>query len=103
MKLLLDTHAFLWWDGEPEKLSRHVLELFQNPENTLILSVASIWEMQIKIQLGKLRLDVPLAELIPQQKENGMEILPVEASHVFAVETLPSYHKDPFADRSVNC
>ena len=48
MKLLLDTHTFLWWDSEPEKLSRRVLELCQNPENVLILSVASIWEKQIK-------------------------------------------------------
>jgi PIN domain nuclease of toxin-antitoxin system len=96
MKLLLDTHTFLWWDSEPEKLSRRALELCQNPENTLILSVASIWEMQIKIQLGKLRLDVPLAELIREQQENGIEVLPVESSHVFAVETLPNLHKDPF-------
>ena len=96
MKLLLDSHTFLWWNNEPEKLSPHVLEMCQNPENTLILSVASIWEMQIKIQLGKLRINVPLAELIHQQEENGVEILSVEASHVFAVDTLPNHHKDPF-------
>ena len=96
MKLLLDTHTFLWWDSEPEKLSQRALELCQNPENMLVLSVASIWEMQIKIQLGKLRIKMPLAELIRQQQENGIEILPVEASHVFAVENLPNHHKDPF-------
>ena len=87
MKLLLDTHTFLWWDSEPEKLSRRALELCQNPENTLVLSVASIWEMQIKI---------PLEEMISQQQKNGIEILPVEASHIFAVESLPNHHKDPF-------
>ena len=96
MKLLLDTHTFLWWDSEPEKLSQHALELCQNPENMLILSVASIWEMQIKIQLGKLKIKMPLSELIRQQQENGIGILPVEASHIFAVENLPNHHKDPF-------
>ena len=96
MKLLLDTHTFLWWDSEPEKLSRRALELCQNPENTLVLSVASIWEMQIKIQLGKLQIKIPLEEMISQQQKNGIEILPVEASHIFAVESLPNYHKDPF-------
>ena len=96
MKLLLDTHTFLWWDSEPEKLSRRALELCQNPENTLVLSVASIWEMQIKIQLGKLQIKIPLEEMISQQQKNGIEILPVEASHIFAVESLPNHHKDPF-------
>ena len=96
MKLLLDTHTFLWWDSEPEKLSQRALELCQNPENILILSVASIWEMQIKIQLGKLKIKMPLSELIRQQQENGVGILPVEASHIFAVENLPNHHKDPF-------
>ena len=50
MKLLLDTHTFLWWISEPEKLSRRALELCQDTENTLVLSAASIWEMQIKVQ-----------------------------------------------------
>ncbi|MCE7860023.1 MAG: type II toxin-antitoxin system VapC family toxin [Chloroflexi bacterium CFX2] len=96
MKLLLDTHVFLWWDSEPEKLPQRVLNSLQNPENTLVLSVVSIWEMQIKIQLGKLSVKMPLAELIEQQRQNGIEILSVTASHVFAVESLPDHHKDPF-------
>lgn len=48
MKLLLDTHAFIWWDSEPERLSPKVLALCQNQEHTLLLSVASVWEMQIE-------------------------------------------------------
>ncbi len=96
MKLLLDTHTFLWWISEPEKLSRRALELCQDTENILVLSAASIWEMQIKVQLGKLQIKMPLAELIHEQQENGIEVLPVEASHIFAVETLPNHHKDPF-------
>lgn len=52
MKLLLDTHAFIWWDSEPSKLSLKVLTFCQDPQNSLILSVASVWEMQVKLQLG---------------------------------------------------
>ncbi len=61
------------------------------------MSVASVWEMQIKQQLGKLKLRLPLAELIAdQQKDNGIEILPVGLAHVLALENLPLHHKDPF-------
>jgi PIN domain nuclease of toxin-antitoxin system len=78
MKLLLDTHAFIWWDSEPAKLSPQVLSLCQDRQNTLLLSVASVWEMQIKLQMGKLKLALPLAELIEsQQQTNNLQILPV--------------------------
>jgi PIN domain nuclease of toxin-antitoxin system len=97
MKLLFDTHAFIWWDGEPTKLSSRVLGLCQDPSNTLILSVVSVWEMQVKHQLGKLALTAPLAELIEHQKvANGFEILPVTLFHVLHLQNLPLHHKDPF-------
>jgi PIN domain nuclease of toxin-antitoxin system len=60
MKLLLDTHTFIWWDSSPQKLSPQALGLRQNPENIWLLSIGSIWEMPIKIQLGKLSLNLPL-------------------------------------------
>jgi hypothetical protein len=56
VKILMDTHIFLWWDSEPDKLSVQARTLCENPENVLLLSLASIWEMQIKQQLGKLQL-----------------------------------------------
>jgi PIN domain nuclease of toxin-antitoxin system len=97
MKLLLDTHTFIWWDSQPAKLSQKALALCQEPTNTLLLSVASIWEMQIKLQLGKLKLSLPLAEVIEsQQKTNNIEILPITLMHVLALESLPNHHKDPF-------
>jgi PIN domain nuclease of toxin-antitoxin system len=81
MKLLLDTHAFIWWDSEPAKLSPQALTLCQDRTNSLLLSVASAWEMQIKLQLGKLKLTMPLAEIIEsQQQRNNIEILPVNSS-----------------------
>lgn len=97
MKLLLDTHAFIWWASEPDKLPRKILELFERTENSLILSVASVWEMQIKTQLGKLDLDIPIKELIEsQQQANALQILPVELPHIFELSNLPAIHNDPF-------
>jgi len=97
MKLLLDTHAFIWWDSDPLRLAPRALALCQDLENVVLFSVASVWEMQIKIQLGKLRLDLPLSELIAaQQRINKVEILPVILEHALALDKLPSHHKDPF-------
>ncbi len=97
MRLLLDTHTFLWWDLNPTRLSPRALLLCQNPDNQLVLSVASVWEMVIKSQFGKLHLNRPLADMIlEQQRTNGIEILPVLLTHALAVETLPMAHKDPF-------
>ena len=97
MKLLLDTHTFIWWDSEPEKLSQRALELCRNPTNILLLSIASVWEMQIKLQLGKLSLKLPLAQMInTQQQTNQLELLSITVSHVLALNTLPNMHKDAF-------
>jgi PIN domain nuclease of toxin-antitoxin system len=71
MKLLLDTHIFIWWADQPEKLSKAVLSALEDENNDLLLSVASVWEMQIKIQLGKLKLNLPLRELIKNQQETN--------------------------------
>ena len=97
MKLLLDTHAFIWWASEPEKLSSAALAACQGESNILLLSAASVWEMQIKIQLGKLKLINALRSLIEsQRKTNNLQILPVELSHVLELDALPAHHKDPF-------
>ena len=97
MKLLLDTQAFIWWSNDPEKLSARARAACEDISNILLLSVASVWEMQIKLQLGKLKLDVPLRTLVEsQQQGNDVQILPVVNEHVFALENLPLHHKDPF-------
>ena len=97
MKLLLDTHAFLWLRSNPHKVPATVLTAYGNPENRIYLSLVSVWEMQIKHQTGKLQLDLPLEELIRKQcDENMLEILPITMNHIFRLESLPSYHKDPF-------
>lgn len=97
MKLLLDTHIFIWWDSEPARLSGPVLALCTDPAHELVVSVASLWEMQIKRQLGKLDLRLPLAEIVAHQQEtNSVTILPVAQAHVLALEQLPNHHRDPF-------
>lgn len=97
MKLLLDTHTFIWWANEPEKLSEKVLAACQDNSNTLILSVVSAWEMQIKMQLGKLKVSRPIEELIKiQQQTNSLQVLPIELTHVMSLSNLPAHHKDPF-------
>lgn len=97
MKLLLDTHAFIWWDSEPSKLPSQVLDACRNSNNQIVLSVASVWEMQIKLQLGKLHLKHSLAEIVQgQQQTNNLKILDVTLLHVLALERLPTHHKDPF-------
>ncbi len=97
MRILLDTQIFIWWADNPEKLSNSVLSALADDSNDLHLSVASVWEMQIKIRLGKLKVSLPLAELVhSQQAANDINILPVTLPHVLALETLPFHHKDPF-------
>src|SRR5947209_1962471 len=93
---LLDTHAFVWWDSSPTKLSATALAFIQDPANTLLLSVVSVWEMIIKQQLGKTILAAPLPTILARQQSNGIQILPVVLDHVLAVENLPLVHKDPF-------
>ena len=97
MKVLLDTHAFLWWDSDPTKLSVQARTACEDRANVVLLSVASAWEMQIKLQLGKLDLRLPLAEVIAsQQQTNEIQVLPVALGHVLALQDLPAHHKDPF-------
>jgi PIN domain nuclease of toxin-antitoxin system len=96
MKLLLDTHTFIWWDSDPLKLSERALELLLAPENTRLVSVVSLWEIQIKSQLGKLTVNEPLIDIINKQQENGLLFIDVKINHVLMLEELPLYHKDPF-------
>lgn len=97
MNLLLDTHVFIWEVLEPEKLSPTVINLIKNKDNKLLLSIASIWEMQIKIGINKLHFDEPLSKVVAKQREiNEVEILPINLDHIWQLDQLPLHHKDPF-------
>jgi PIN domain nuclease of toxin-antitoxin system len=96
MKILLDTHIFIWWDSEPEKLSPRTLELLQQPKTRRYVSVISLWEMQIKSQIGKLTLSQPIEKIYKNQSKNEIIFLPVNPNHVLRLNGLPLHHKDPF-------
>jgi PIN domain nuclease of toxin-antitoxin system len=97
MKYLLDTNTFIWLDNDPSKLTTTVSDICADTRNTLLCSMASVWEMQIKRQLGKLVLRLPLSELVhSQRRENSIELLPIEFHHILALADLPAVHKDPF-------
>ena len=97
MNLLFDTHSFIWWADEPTKLSRAALAALENENNRLFVSDVSIWEMQIKVQLGKIKLKLLLQDLLEsQQRDNAVEILSITTEHILALNNLPFHHKDPF-------
>ncbi len=97
MKLLLDTHAFIWMLEAPEKLSERVIKAHNDSTNTLYLSVASLWEIQIKLAIGKLEMDVSLAQIVREQLQgHRFQLLDIRVEHVLALEELPRHHGDPF-------
>ncbi len=96
MKLLLDTHAFIWWDSDPSQLSSTALAALRDPSNEVWLSVCSVWEMAIKVDLGKLTLRLPLPDIVAQQRTNGLRVMPISLEHSVAILGLPPIHKDPF-------
>jgi PIN domain nuclease of toxin-antitoxin system len=97
MNLLLDTHAFLWFIVNDNRLSARALALVASPANRRFLSIASVWEMAIKLSLGKLTVAQPLAQFLSQQlPRNRIELLEITLEHAVAVATLPFHHRDPF-------
>ena len=97
MKLLLDTHAFIGWDSAPDKIPAATLLHLEDLKNVVVVSLASLWEIQIKTQLGKLALRTDLAEVLRQQQtENGISLLPISLPHILELDQLPHHHKDPF-------
>ncbi len=96
MKLLLDTHLLLWAAGEPQRLSKRARTLIGNPENELLFSAASLWEVAIKRGLGREDFKVDARLLRRGLLDNGYTELPIISDHVVATESLPLIHKDPF-------
>ncbi len=103
MRLLLDTHTFIWAATLDERLSPKARDLLLNVDNELFLSTASIWEIAIKTSIGKLILKQPIEQTINEQIQiNDLRILNVEPVHAMAVASLPWHHRDPF-DRLLVC
>jgi PIN domain nuclease of toxin-antitoxin system len=97
MNLLLDTHTFIWCSIQSNKLLQSVSDLLVDQDSSLFLSLVSVWEIQIKTQLGKLAFELPLTEPITSQQEtNHLQLLPIQLNHILALEALPNHHRDPF-------
>src|SRR5437016_12583450 len=96
MKLLLDTHLLLWAAGKPRRLSKQARTLIDNPDNELLFSAASLWEVAIKRGLGREDFKVDARLLRRGLLDNGYSELPIISDHVVAAESLPPIHNDPF-------
>jgi PIN domain nuclease of toxin-antitoxin system len=96
MRLLLDTHTLIWfYEGAPE-LSQTAREAIENPDNQPFVSLSAFWEMAIKIGIGRLSISAPLDKFADDIRQNGIQILPIEMSHILQYQSLPLYHRDPF-------
>jgi PIN domain nuclease of toxin-antitoxin system len=96
VRLLLDTHALLWFQAGDRRLSRAARAAIEAADAELLLSAATVWEMAIKASLGRLRLSDPVERYIGEKLSQGFGLLPVEWQHAARVEHLPWHHRDPF-------
>ena len=96
MKVLLDTHAFVWWMGASEKLPPSVIALVGNRENQILISAAVAWELAIKVSLGKIKPAVPISEVPAAVEGQGFAQLEISLDHAVRAGTLPRLHGDPF-------
>ncbi len=97
MRLLLDTHIFLWFIDGDEQLNASSRALIEDEANEKFISIASVWEIAIKVSTGKLKITPSFEQRVPEQIEvNGFEILPIQTSHLAEVARLPFHHRDPF-------
>ena len=97
MRLLLDTHTFLWFLLDDPQLSAAALTIIEDPLNHIDVSPASYWEIAIKIRLGKYALPEPYQTFMEREiADNGFRILPIEPKHTAILTTMPLYHRDPF-------
>ncbi|MCL2245051.1 MAG: type II toxin-antitoxin system VapC family toxin [Treponema sp.] len=96
MKFLLDTHIVLWFFGNVKKLPDKVLGIIMNPKNEKYVSIASAWELAIKINLGKLTFEGGVSNFFSVVEENGFKLLYIKEEHIKQLETLPVFHRDPF-------
>ena len=97
MRLLLDTHTFLWFIDGSQNLSEYARRLIEAPSNERLLSIASLWEMSIKISLGRLELPVSFTDLIEHHVQgNDIDLLAIKPEHLDVLKALPFHHRDPF-------
>ena len=96
MKLLIDTQSFIWFVENDKQLPLKIKNELEDHNNTIIISIASLWEMAIKMSLGKLNLSCDIEKMIDKLYQNGFEILPILPEHIIKLSTLVYFHRDPF-------
>ena len=96
MQLLIDTHILIWFLEGNNLLPKSKQQIISNSQNEIFVSIASIWEIAIKISVGKLNLANPLTDIIKQIAIEDIEILPISTEHTLQVSTMPFHHRDPF-------
>ena len=97
VRYLIDTHTLLWFITEDEELSDRARRLILDSSSEIFLSVASLWEIAIKVNIGKLALDKPFNQLFPDELDShGIEILNITINSLIQLTTLPFHHRDPF-------
>ena len=96
MKLLLDTHVLLWALGDVKRLSLNVRRQIEDPDNDVLFSAASIWEIAIKSSQGRSDFSIDPRVIDREARVAGFAELPISAGHALAVQGLPSHHRDPF-------
>ena len=97
MRILLDTHCWLWWISEPERLQERARNQIADSHNTILLSAVSSWEIAIKYALGRLPLPEPPEDFVPRRlSQDAILGLPIEHIHALRVAALPDHHRDPF-------
>jgi len=96
MRVLLDTHAFLWFMAGDARLSQKAREAMSDEKAELFLSAVSVWEMAIKTALGRLQLPLPVADYVAEKIRDGFQVMPIDWVHAAAVQKLPFHHRDPF-------
>ena len=94
MKLLLDTHALLWWLSDDNRLGPRARDLIADPSHDVLVSVVSLWEITLKFRIGKL--EAVVGEIIAAIPRQGFTLLDVSPGHLIALSTLPAHHRDPF-------
>ncbi len=97
MRVLLDTHVFLWWVEGERALPAKARAAIADRENECLISLVSAWELAIKVKLGKLKLALPVQRyLVEHAAANGFQVLDIRLAHIGRVETLAAHHGDPF-------
>jgi len=100
MDYLLDTHTFMWFVNGHDELSSLARKTIERKGTNNFVSIASLWEIAIKISIGKLKLKTPFAAIPQQIIDNGFQVLPIKFEDTFKLSTLPFHHRDPF-DRMI--